>query len=410
MKKIISFGIVLAVLISVCSVSVFAQETKLSPVLKTALTLLKPEDHMTVEALTYGKNAEEAIAAISDVQIIEVGDGTVRLDLSASAVKAVSELPEVMMLSYVYDGSLSLEQLGVSFERMEYLSEFLLAYPEFGIDSLVGEYAAEYDEIYTHVSEENTVDWSIIRVSSGFSDDVYVSAIVGGRRIHLAGKEFPFAIRYALYDVTKNEFTDPYYHPEAFDTYADLNKVWNSLPLSDIAVDLPYVSSQLVSAARAYFRNDTIEASDLLITNCEKLDENRSVMHLKLSTMLYPAVMTHREFGRYTMETAIPVPVYFDSEKLIDFDSAYRRGLVSSEEADALLDVRWLGLTKSETKKGDADCDKKVTILDATMIQKRLASVVGVNAIDAENADFDNDKEVTILDATGIQKQLAGME
>ena len=55
---------------------------------------------------------------------------------------------------------------------------------------------------------------------------------------------------------------------------------------------------------------------------------------------------------------------------------------------------------------GDADGDNVVTVLDATAVQKKLASVKVPKFIEAA-ADADEDKSITILDATAIQKWLA---
>jgi hypothetical protein len=58
--------------------------------------------------------------------------------------------------------------------------------------------------------------------------------------------------------------------------------------------------------------------------------------------------------------------------------------------------------------KGDADTDGKVTILDATCIQRRLASLPTA-AYHEKAADADTDGKVTILDATRIQRWLASL-
>ncbi|MBQ3417048.1 MAG: CotH kinase family protein [Ruminococcus sp.] len=55
---------------------------------------------------------------------------------------------------------------------------------------------------------------------------------------------------------------------------------------------------------------------------------------------------------------------------------------------------------------GDADGDNTLSILDATAIQKRLASLQ-VSSYDEEAADADEDETVTVLDATHIQKYIA---
>ena len=57
---------------------------------------------------------------------------------------------------------------------------------------------------------------------------------------------------------------------------------------------------------------------------------------------------------------------------------------------------------------GDVDNDNEVTILDATMIQRKLASLY-VSSFSEKAADTDGDTEITILDATYIQRYLAGL-
>lgn len=57
---------------------------------------------------------------------------------------------------------------------------------------------------------------------------------------------------------------------------------------------------------------------------------------------------------------------------------------------------------------GDADTDRKITILDATAIQRKLASL-SVEKFDEDAADADEDTKLTILDATAIQRHLAAL-
>ena len=67
--------------------------------------------------------------------------------------------------------------------------------------------------------------------------------------------------------------------------------------------------------------------------------------------------------------------------------------------------------TFDEVKKpllGDADGDGEVTVIDATMIQRVLASMPGA-VVDKAAADVDGDGEVTVVDATYIQRYLASM-
>lgn len=59
---------------------------------------------------------------------------------------------------------------------------------------------------------------------------------------------------------------------------------------------------------------------------------------------------------------------------------------------------------------GDADQDGKITIVDATSIQKHLAKMGSLSEAGEEAADVDLSTIVNIVDATWIQKKLAGME
>ena len=58
---------------------------------------------------------------------------------------------------------------------------------------------------------------------------------------------------------------------------------------------------------------------------------------------------------------------------------------------------------------GDVDGDKKVTILDVTAIQKKLASI-SADSFNEKAADADEDGKLSIIDATSIQKWLASIK
>ena len=64
---------------------------------------------------------------------------------------------------------------------------------------------------------------------------------------------------------------------------------------------------------------------------------------------------------------------------------------------------------EQEYKKGDVDLDGVVSVIDATTIQKNLASLLTLNELQMKLADTDGDGYVTVLDATRIQKWLASL-
>ena len=58
---------------------------------------------------------------------------------------------------------------------------------------------------------------------------------------------------------------------------------------------------------------------------------------------------------------------------------------------------------------GDVDDDGEVTVIDATFIQRKLASIPIPFELDKNIADVDKDGDVTIIDATMIQRWLVDL-
>ena len=57
--------------------------------------------------------------------------------------------------------------------------------------------------------------------------------------------------------------------------------------------------------------------------------------------------------------------------------------------------------------RGDVDNDKKVSVMDATIIQMYSASLVDLTADQKKRGDVDDDTKVSVLDATKIQMFVA---
>ena len=86
-------------------------------------------------------------------------------------------------------------------------------------------------------------------------------------------------------------------------------------------------------------------------------------------------------------------------------------GSDASEIAEATYTVNGIAADEPPVRLvlGDVDGDGSVTIVDATMIQRHLASL-STSAYHEEVADTDGDGKVTILDATAIQRFLAELD
>lgn len=69
--------------------------------------------------------------------------------------------------------------------------------------------------------------------------------------------------------------------------------------------------------------------------------------------------------------------------------------------------------TQTETTKpvesglGDVNFDGKISVLDATEIQKYVAGLITLSDEQLDNCDFDFDGRITVMDATAIQKYLS---
>ena len=59
---------------------------------------------------------------------------------------------------------------------------------------------------------------------------------------------------------------------------------------------------------------------------------------------------------------------------------------------------------------GDSDLDGRITIKDATKIQKHIAKLLTLDDVALVLADANNDAKVSVKDATQIQKFIAGFE
>ncbi len=77
---------------------------------------------------------------------------------------------------------------------------------------------------------------------------------------------------------------------------------------------------------------------------------------------------------------------------------------MASERKEELLSLAW-----NVRSLGDANCDNKVNIKDATQIQRFIALIIDETAEDFsyKNADVNTDGKITIRDATTIQKFVA---
>lgn len=77
---------------------------------------------------------------------------------------------------------------------------------------------------------------------------------------------------------------------------------------------------------------------------------------------------------------------------------------ITAEPAETTTNtVAWSG----EYLSGDANCDGKVNVVDATLVQKAVAGLSTLSEEQLARADIDGDLQLTVKDATLIQKKVA---
>ena len=70
----------------------------------------------------------------------------------------------------------------------------------------------------------------------------------------------------------------------------------------------------------------------------------------------------------------------------------------------AWISSKWFSEYTPSAKIGDVDGDGEVTVMDATLVQKYIASLETLTDSQLNVADVNGDGEISVLDATQIQK------
>ena len=133
---------------------------------------------------------------------------------------------------------------------------------------------------------------------------------------------------------------------------------------------------------------------------------------------VYCCVILEELLGDYLLySTSSYEPSIFVDNKLYTFTKAYQAGLLTDEmlrelvEADYQGGALGVGDCRIVTRniKGDADGDGDVNIIDATIIQRYDAGIIGNNAFFKPLGDVDGDKDVNVIDATLIRRYEVGL-
>ena len=152
---------------------------------------------------------------------------------------------------------------------------------------------------------------------------------------------------------------------------------------------------------------------------------NGSTITLVFSEYMNPETLNNISVKDYTEKDVVFTLTYSDNETSFDgtvyakefclvFDESYSAAMdyytVEIDGAKSYSNVEYCGVTQIGELKiciGDVNADGKITIDDATLVQKAVAELVVFDSVQQKAADVTGDGIVTIDDATMIQKYVA---
>ncbi len=178
--------------------------------------------------------------------------------------------------------------------------------------------------------------------------------------------------------------------------YNSINKKLKELIVPDGAVAVGREAFANNSGLGKVVFSDTVTAiGDCAFENCKSLTE-----------IEIPATVD--EIGAYAFGFEYDKETNIHT-KVEDFVIKGYTNSMAESYADAYgFEFVSLGYLEPEsTLLGDLDCDGRLTVKDATAVQKYVAGMTGINTQDKINADFNCDGKINVRDATAIQKKLA---
>ena len=187
------------------------------------------------------------------------------------------------------------------------------------------------------------------------------------------------------------------------DYYEDLEQIPEGndyLYYEEFIRQYPLASALIENYDEVYYHTDEHNQNDWTVIQAElqiqarDIDTYSVIGGRAVYIGLYPLTPFAYSYGLYDA----------DKNQFLDIED------VDFEDYDGLYEI-WqsLELSVAIEKLGDANGDGSMDIIDATCIQRLLATLMSKYDIAHNNADVDGDGDVTILDATRIQRALASL-
>lgn len=168
-----------------------------------------------------------------------------------------------------------------------------------------------------------------------------------------------------------------------------------------------------LSATNNYFNNDAV------VIRVDKLYEKENVGDIILVPssikLISPFEVIYCPVGSSINPEHMQLEVNYNngSQKLVTSEDFTLGEFDSSSSGTKSVSITWEGFTTSFDVhvyvQGDANGDGKISVADATTIQKYVASIIELNDIQKAAGEVTGDNRLTVGDATKIQKYIAGI-
>ena len=155
-----------------------------------------------------------------------------------------------------------------------------------------------------------------------------------------------------------------------------------------------------------------VSKPDIHLSLNELIDDNKYLVRYSVLYEGFTCDVVIQRLGEYKFTVpARPLPEIFVDGELYEVKDAYKQGMIDDSDLEKMAQMGdgIYRLEKTELIFGDSTADWHLDIFDATYIQMYLASLVEERYVDMELADFDRDNKVSVLDATGVQMKLADL-
>lgn len=170
------------------------------------------------------------------------------------------------------------------------------------------------------------------------------------------------------------------------------------------------ISDELLNAINAE-RNKPLSKDEVEIMDMFEISHDKLMIRYKHIDSGVTGMSIDQRIGQYKLSLPYrPLPKILVGEKLYELSDAYYTGIINDIDLEKIsaYEPKSFTLSKVGFLYGDVNRDARVSISDATLIQKYQAK--STENIDLEVADYDQDGEITVFDATAIQRKLAKIE